>query len=221
MTFSTLNQILTGDVADAVEAGLKRRCADLDAEQAVYGIDSLDEIELHPHLEQSFREAGFGAHREQRYPGHRGKRSLTEGDRCDFVLTPAPGDRPLVMEESRGTLFDDPNAVPLDEAFWLEVKSVSQFTPDGPNANYSSQLLSTVQQDVTKLSQDQGILHAALLIVLFVREKLVAEHDLTIWQDKCIERGLPIGAPACRCFPIADRHGNSACMIAVYPVSHL
>jgi hypothetical protein len=222
VSFSAVHPISVADIADAIETGLKKCCAELDAEQAVYGLDSLDEIQLHPYLERSLREGGFGVYREQRYPAHRRQRALSAGDRCDFVLTPGPAPgRPLVMEESRGTLFDDPDAIALDEAFWLEVKVVSQFTPDGPNAGYSSQLLSTVRQDVTKLARDDGILHAALLIVLFVREQLVADHDLRIWQDKCLERGLPIGAPACRSIPIADRHGNAHCAIATYPVAHL
>ena len=212
--------ISIADIADAIEAGLKRKCEQLHAEQAVYGLDALDELQLHPVLEQSLRAGGFGAHREQRYPGDRHKRSLGEGERCDFVLTPAPG-RPLVQEESCGTLFDSPDAMALDEAFWLEDKIVSQFTPEGPNANYSSQLLSTVRQDVTKLSKHAGILRAGLLIVLFVREAVVADHDLDIWQDKCLTRGLPIGAPARRSFAITDRHGNATCATAVYPVAHI
>jgi len=207
------------DIADAIERGVRAACARLDREQAVYGLDIRDELALHPLLAESLRAAGLGVHREVRYPADRGKRKIAEGERCDFVLT-ADG-RPLVAEAARGTLFDDPNAVPLDEAFWLEAKVVSQFGMEGPNRNYASQLLSAVRHDVTKLSKEAGILHAGLLIVLFVREPLVAEHDLRIWQDRCLERGLPIGAPAQRCVPIRDRHGHAACTIAVYPVAHL
>jgi hypothetical protein len=212
-------RISVAEIADAIEAGLKQSCAQLDVEQAVYGLDSRDELELHPCIAQALQSAGFGVHREQRYPCDRRKRSLSEGERCDVVITSS--NRPLLQEESRGTLFDPPDAMPFDEAFWLEIKTVAQFTPDGPNANYSSQLLSTVRDDVTKLSKDHGILHAALLIILFVREQRIADHDLDIWQNKCLERGLPIGAPARRCIAITDRHGNAACAIAVYPVSHL
>jgi hypothetical protein len=135
------------------------------------------------------------------------------------VLT--PDNHALVSEAARGTLFDDPDALDLDEAFWLEVKIVSQFTREGPNRNYSGQLLSAVREDVTKLAKDPRILQAGLLIMLFVREPAVAEHDLRIWQDRCLERGLPIGSPAQRCIPIKDRHGHGCCSIAVYPVAHL
>jgi hypothetical protein len=209
-------------IADALEAGLKRHLEYLELEQAVYGLDVQDEIALHPIIATALREEGYGVYREQRYPADRlaSRLRLSTGERCDFVLT--PDGRALAAEESRGTLFDSlPGAVALDEAFWLEVKVVSQFTLEGPNANYSSQLLSCVRQDVTKLSKDTGILKAGLLIIMFVRDEVVAEHDLNIWQDRCLSRGLPIGAPSIRRIPITDRHGHGLCVTALYPVNHL
>ena len=191
----------------------------LDLEQSVTGLDALDEVALHAILADSLAEAGYGVHREQRYPADRARRRESEGERCDLVLTP---DRlPLREPDAKATLFDSPDAVELDDAFWLEVKVVAQFTPEGPNRNYSSQLLSTVHQDVMKLSRDRGILHAGILIVLFVRDTAVAEHDLGIWQDRCLQRGLPIGAPSMRMLPMTDRLGNGVCALALYPVNHL
>lgn len=148
-----------------------------------------------------------------------GRFRLSAIERCDFVLT--PDGRDLRRPEVAGTLFDSADAVNLDEAFWLEVKVVSQFNAEGPNANYSSQLLSCVRQDVTKLSKEPGILHAGLLIVMFVADERIADHDLRIWQDRCLERSLPIGAPSIRRLPITDRHGHGLCVLALYPVSHL
>jgi hypothetical protein len=207
------------DIADAVEQGFARRARELDEEHAVYGLDVLDELRLHPLIEASFRKAGYGVHREQRYPADRRKRILSEGERCDFVLT-AEG-RPLRNPEAAATLFDPSDATDLDEAYWLEVKTVSQFTPAGPNPQYASQLLSTVRRDVSKLSKDPDILHAGLLIVLFVEDERVAEHDLRIWHERCIARGLPVGAPAVRLLPITERLGHALCAIAVFPVQHL
>jgi hypothetical protein len=213
-------RISVADIADAIEAGLRDRCAQIDLEQAVYGLDALDELALHPIIAESLRtRGGFGVHREQRYPGDRLRRRFSEGERCDFVLT--ADHRELVKEDARGTLFDSPDALGLDEAFWLEAKIVSQFTCEGPNHNYSSQLLSTVRSDIVKLAKDPGILQAGLLIVLFVRDEAVASNDLDIWQNRCIARNLPIGAPARRTLPITDRQGNAQCAIAVYPVAHL
>ena len=90
------------------------------------------------------------------------------------------------IPEAAATLFRDDHAVSLEDAFWLEVKVVAQFTEEGANARYSSQLLSTVQDDIAKLSRDRGILHAGLLIVLFTANAEIADHDLGIWQDSFI-----------------------------------
>lgn len=207
------------DIVDAVIEGLRQRAAALDAEHAVRGIDALDEVSLHPIIAEGLTTAGYGVHREVRYPADRRKRKTSEGERCDFALT--PGHRPLRNPEAAATLFDSSDAVDLDDAFWLEVKVVAQFTPDGSNRQYASQLLSTVGQDVAKLSKDQGILHAGLLLILFVHRAEVAEHDLGIWQDRCIGRGLPIAAPSVRQMTISDRIGNGVCMAALYPVRHL
>lgn len=207
------------DIADAIETGLKRQCEQLDIEQAVYGLDALDEVAIHPSLAAALRAAGYGVYREQRYPADRTRRKASEGERCDFVLT--RDGLPLLQPDAAGTLFDPPDAVELSDAFWLEVKVVAQFTTDGPNRNYASQLMSSVRHDVTKLSKDPHILHAALLLIMFVRDERIANHDLRIWQDRCLERGLPIGAPSQRFITMTDRHGNGLCAIAVYPVNHL
>lgn len=207
------------DIADAVIEGLSAHEAALDKERAVRGIDALDELSLHPIIAQGLAAAGYGVHREVRYPADRVKRKISEGERCDFALT--PDNRPLRKPEAAATLFDPPNAVDLEDAYWLEVKVVAQFTTEGPNQQYASQLLSTVRQDVTKLSKDPGILHAGLLLILFVATDEIAEHDLGIWQDRCIARGLPIAAPSIRKLPINDRLGNCLCVTALYPVRHL
>jgi hypothetical protein len=207
------------DIADAVEQGLLRAADAFDAEQAVRGIDALEEAALQPRIAEALTEAGYGVHREIRYPADRRKRRESEGERCDLVLT--PDGRGLRQPGAKATLFEPSDAVELDEAFWLELKVVSQYTLEGANRSYASQLLSTVRSDVTKLSKDPGILHAGLLIVLFVAEERVAEHDLKIWQDRCLKRCLPIGAPSMRFLRITDRLGHRVCALALYPVSHL
>jgi hypothetical protein len=207
------------DIADALEAGLRRRMAQLDLEQSVKGLDALDEVSLHATLAEGLAEAGYGVYREQRYPADRERRRGSEGERCDLVLT--PDRRPLREPDAKATLFDRSDAVDPDEAFWLEVKLVTQFTEEGPNRNYTSQLLSSVRGDVTKLSKDADILHAGLLVVLFVHDAIVAEHDLGVWLDRGLQRGLPIGAPSVRMLAMTDRLGNGICAVAVYRVSHL
>jgi hypothetical protein len=207
------------DLADAIEAGLKQKLAQIDVEQAVYGLDTLDEVALHPVIAKTLEDAGYGVHREQRYPADRKHRRASEGERCDFVLT---ADRcPLKHPDAAATLFEPADSVDLCDAFWLEAKVIAQFTSEGANRNYASQLLATVRHDVTKLAKDDGILHAGLLIVMFVRDQVVAEHDLQIWENRCVRRGLPIGAPSRRYIPLNDRCGNGMCAISLYPVSHL
>ncbi len=207
------------DLADALAEGVRALSEALDREQAVRGFDLADEIDLHPALAESLVSAGFGAHRECRFPADRTKRKQSEGERCDLVVT--HDGRSLRAPDRAPTLFDPDDAMSLDDAFWMEVKTVSQFRESGPNPTYASQLLSTVRKDVTKLSKDAGILHAGLLLLLFVERDEVADHDLTVWQDRCLERGLPIGAPARRSIPLTDRHGHGVCALALYPVHGL
>jgi hypothetical protein len=204
------------DLADALIQGLGHFEANLAREQAVQGMDALDEVDLHPHLAAMLQRAGFGVVREVRYPAARAIRRKSEGRRCDLVLT--PDDRPLHDPDAAATLFDDPEAVQLDDAFWLEVKTVAQFNETGANATWASELLSSVRNDVAKLAADPALHHKGLLIVLHAASDEVIEHDLGVWQDRCLEKGLPIGAPWRRRMPLLDRLGNTVCAVALYPV---
>ena len=206
-------------IADAVEEGLRAEAARLDAEQAVRGIDALDELSLHPILARSLAAAGFGVHPEERFPADRVRLRRTEGERCDLVLTP-PGRGALAAPERAPTLFDPADPLPLEEAFWLEVKSVSQFALQGANAGYASALLAAVREDAAKLALDPGINHAGLLVVLCCADERVAAHDLDVAVARALESGLPLGSPHRRAFPIADRHGNGVCAIGLVPVKN-
>jgi hypothetical protein len=206
----------TSDIADAVEAGLLRCAREADLEQAVYGIDALDELGLHPLIEQAMSDGGFGVWREQRYPDDRRKTKRSEGQRCDIVLTPdgLPLRDPLI----KGTLFDDRPAADPGEAYWLEVKSVAQFETGGPFARYSAELLSPVVKDIKKIWSDGAIRHGGLLLILFTASQEVAEHDLAAWHTRCLDRGYPVGTPAVRGFEINERIGNGWCAVAVFGI---
>ncbi len=205
-------------IVDAVEAALRAEAARLDREQAVQGLDSLDELKLHPVVSGALRETGFGVAPEQRYPQRQTRRRASEGERCDLVLT--PDGRPLAVYKREPTLFEPPDAVPSTEAFWLEIKVVNQFTAEGANRSYSSDLLSGVRADVAKLSRDPGIARAGLLLVLFCRDETVARHDLSLWLERCLDLGLPVGSPAVAAFGITDRLGNGCCAVALFPIWH-
>jgi len=206
----------TSNIADAVEAGLLRCAKDADLEQAVYGIDALDELGLHPLIHEALRGHGYGVMPEQRYPDDRHKTKRSEGLRCDIVLTPdgLPLRDPLI----KGTLFDDQPAADPDAAYWLEVKSVAQFETSGPFPHYSAELLSPVVKDIKKVWSDGTIRHGGLLLILFTQTQETAEHDLAAWHTRCLDRGFPVGAPAVRGFAINDRIGNAWCAIAVFGV---
>ena len=203
-------------IADAVEAGLKRCAEEADIEQAVYGIDALDELGLHPLIHRALREGGFGVWPEQRYPDDRLKPRRSEGQRCDIVLTP---DRlPLRDPLIKGTLFDDQPAADPEAAYWLEVKTVAQHETSGPFARYTAELLSPVIKDINKIWSDGIIRHGGLLLVLFTETLEIAEHDLAAWHTRCLDRGQPVGPPAVRGFDINDRIGNAWCAIAVFGI---
>lgn len=206
----------TPDIADAVYAGLARRAAEEDAEHAVYGFDALDELGLHPVIQQALADEGFGVWPEQRYPGHTAKRRRSEGLRCDLVLTPQG--QALRSEAVRGTLFDDGRAVDPQGAYWLEVKTVAQHETGGPFKRYSAELLSPVAKDVKKIWSDGEIRHGGLLIVLFTEDQATAEHDLAAWHEQCLRKGFPVGPPAVRGLAITDRIGNQWCAVAVFGV---
>ncbi len=116
------------DCAAAALAAEERRWL---VEQAARGLDSLDEVELHPVLAAGFAAAGWGVAREQPYPAEWKRRKArrktlpenTERQRCDLVLMPSPGQRlrdGLVMaravESDRaaaaGTLFQPLGPLP-------------------------------------------------------------------------------------------------------------
>lgn len=206
------------DIADAVTTGLRARAAQDDLEQAVYGFDSLAEVKLHPLVHAALREAGLGVFPEQRYPSDWINPKRSEGLRCDVVITDDAKGVALRDPRTRGTLFDTLDAVDPEDAYWLEIKTVSQYTTRGPFKGYSKELLSPVADDVKKLWADSLIFHSGLLLILFTETREVAEHDLLAWFDRCLKRGYPVASPSARGFEISNRIGNGWCEVAVFGV---
>lgn len=207
----------TEQLADAIADGLRARARADDLEQAVYGFDHLDELGLHPLIQQALRSAGHSIWPEQHYPGDWSKPRRSEGKRCDIVITPA-ADRPLREPLVKGTLFDTPAAVDPEDAYWLEIKTVAQFEASKPFPRFSTELLSTVTQDIKKLWIDPVICHAGLLLVLFTEDQATADHDLAAWHRRCLEKGYPVAPPAIRSLAITNRIGNGRCTAAVYSI---
>lgn len=207
------------DISDAVYEGLYKVAQEDDLAQEVYSIDAKDELELHPLIQNALLEVGYGVYPEQRYPSARKTKRKSSGKRCDIVLT--PDGRPLSEPDAEQTLFAPADAIPLEQCFWLEVKTVSMFTKEGPFARYAAELLSPVSKDVRKLATDPKIHHSALLLVLFTESKAIADHDLIAWQDRCLQKGLAVALPTTRGFKLNDRLGNGYATVAVFPIRRL
>lgn len=207
------------DIVESVAAGLRAAAEADDLEQAVYSIDALDELRLHPLIHQSLRDAGFGVYAELRYPSDRTSRRKSLGKRCDVVLTPDA--RALSEPDAEATLFAEPDAVVFEAAYWLEIKTVAQHTTEGPFERYGSELLATVSQDIRKLASDAGVFHAGLMLVLFTADQRTAEHDLNAWHQRCLDKGYPVALPTVRHLPLRDRLGNANASVALFPVRRL
>ena len=214
---------------------LRERDAALRAEQAVFGLDSLDEVGLHPILAEGYRGHGLGVYTERVYAGAVENRPIRrERERCDLVLTRDPSARlidPVAelveIDRASGTLFEsmaesmEPEGAVVEagEAYWLEVKAVAQVayvagTP-GPNASYASQLIGGPGADVVKLAREPTIEHGGAMVVLFAHDAETAEHDLGLMFHKLLDKGLPISVSVWETIEIEDRAGNGACAVAL------
>lgn len=199
---------------------LQARADEADLEQSPLGLDALDELSIQPLLRDAIVGCGYGVLAEQRYPTFRSRHRLSEGDRCDIVLTARPG---LVIGDRRTseTLFADLAAAPED-ALWLEVKVIHQHhVSDGAgraNPGYSGRFLRDVTADVRRLAGDSAIASAGLILILFTATREIADHDVQAWRERAISRGLPVRAPFQRRFDIADRIGNAVCSMYLFPI---
>lgn len=244
------------DIADAAAETIRSRERAFLDEQAVHGLDALQETALHPILASGLEAAGWGVLREQPYP-HEWKRKAARAgtgvvkprdrQRCDVVLTPAPGQRLHDEHDSlkrrraqelalRGSLFEalvaqdetssrDPGLVEPEDALWIEMKAVGQYGLSdgvlGPNSTYASELVRGPIGDVVKLACDERIMHGAVLLVLFAESERVARHDVAVLIHKCLDKSLPVTAPIIRPVEILDRLGNTVATVAVIGVRRL
>ena len=205
-------------------AALQQQAAADEAEQAVYGFDAWPELTYHPLLADAYAAAGWGAHRECRFPSDWQKRRKTHGERCDLVLT--RGGRPL---QEAGRNAEDPaplfiaadpslQPVPASSAFWLEVKLVAQFEVGGAFRRYAAELGQVVVKDLKKLRNDPLIRHAGLLLILQTANEARADRDLSLWLSKAESDGWPVDTVVPGGFPINDRIGNAWCSVTLVGV---
>ncbi len=227
-------------ILHALYEGLRLREDELSREQAVRGLDALDELAMHPLLAGSLAAAGWGVLREVPYPvtaglGSAGARPRhRERDRCDLVLTPETGmtltDPVAVLRERdkwQGSLFESQaqTAAPAvhtcapTDAFWLEVKVVGQFAfvhgVPVANGSYGSQLTAAFAGDLSKLAADAEVRFGAALLVLFTQDEATAKHDLPVAMHRVLDKGFSLRNPAIESFAITDRVGNGCCTLAL------
>lgn len=227
-------------ILHALAHGLRRTEDELAREQAVRGLDALDELAMHPLLADALKPTSWGVLREVPYPvtaglGTAGARPRhRERDRCDLVLTPAAGmslaDPVATLRERdkwQGSLFEQQAStlapannvcMPCD-AFWLEVKVVGQyaFVHGVPvaNASYGSQLTAAFAGDLSKLAADAEVRSGGALLVLFTQDEATARHDLPIAMHRVLDKGFSLRNPVIESFPITDRIGNACCTLAI------
>lgn len=222
------------ELAQFVADGLARAEQELSREQAVSGLDALDEVSLHGVLERILSESGFGLLREVPYPSLTPEQKRDpQRKRCDFVLTPERGQRIRDALANRRrktpepTLFaaadtEHSEADPTD-CYWIEVKCVGQFTcthdVPGPNTTYASELINAVRKDTAKLAGDALIARGVLLLLLFCETRAIAEHDLAVAANRTLDRGGSLGQVRLRCASIPDRIGNRLVTAATFEMN--
>lgn len=221
-------------IVEQIAEGLISAEVGLVEEQALRGLDMLDETEIHVHVADALSASGRGVLREVPYPTPphpRAARSLRE--RCDLVLTPRPGqhladavERAARLEHRSATLFasieggapQDDGVIEPSEAIWLELKTTGQFVcrdgVGGPNQSYSVEVVRGVAADLRKLASDAAIERSIALLILFASDETVARHDVDRAGHSMLDRGLPLGALEVVSLKIADRIGNRCCCVA-------
>ncbi len=201
-------------VADRLGEVMSRREADLRLEQAVYGLDARDELELHTLLADGMRQH-YEVAREVHYPSSVGKR-LTHRQRCDLVLSPKGC--PLKLDSAAPTLFDPASQCSASDALWLEVKVAYQFREGGArHGGYGAQWRHAVIDDLIKMEAEPQIKDAGLVLLVFNESADVLDKDLNLFETILAQREVLAGFRHVRSVPILERIGHRLCTVAVWP----
>jgi hypothetical protein len=201
-------------VADCLGKVIAAAEADLRLEQAVYGLDALDERKVQALLAARLIKWVEVA-REVHYPSSKGSR-LTHRKRCDLVLTPRG--RPLRLDSAAPTLFDPPVAADPAEGLWLEVKVAAQFREGNVrHRGYGPQWRQAVVRDLQKMAADPLVREAGLLLVVFNESREVLEKDLELFEDVLARQEVLAGFRQVRTVEITERIGHRLCSVALWP----
>jgi hypothetical protein len=201
-------------VADQLAGILQQAEADLRLDQAVYGLDAKEELELHTIFFNGLRQH-YEVAREVHYPSSVGAK-LSHRLRCDLVLSPAG--RPLRLDRNPPTLFDPPNPCDAKDALWLEIKMAYQYRTGGiRHSGYGSQWRLAVVEDLKKMETEPFIHEAALLLVVFNESVEILEKDLDLFETLLAQKEVLAGFRQVRTIPILDRIGHRLCTVALWP----
>ena len=201
-------------VADRIEQVLTAAEAEKRLEQAVYGIDSLDEKGIQSLLSSGLS-AWYEVAREVHYPSTAG-RKLTHRARCDLVLSPQG--RALKRDITPAGLFDPPDLCDPKDALWLEVKVAYQFREGNrPHGGYGSQWRNAVIDDLRKMEAEEPIREAGLLLIVFNESPVVLQKDLDLFETDLVLKEVGAGFRQVRSVKITERIGHHLCTAAVWP----
>ncbi|MCC6239111.1 MAG: hypothetical protein IT448_02255 [Phycisphaerales bacterium] len=201
-------------IADDLARALQTAEQDLQLQQAVYGLDALDERQMHALLAEQLA-SQYDIAREVHYPSSFGNK-LTHRLRCDLVLSPLG--QPLRLDSRLPTLFDPPNTCPAEKGLWLEVKCAHQFREGGVvHTGYGAQWRNGVVEDLRKMEAEPRILQAGMVLIIFTESPEILTHDLELFQTVLIKEEVLAGTHQVRQFPIWQRNEHRLCTIALWP----
>jgi hypothetical protein len=201
-------------VADRLHDAIASAEADLRLEQAVYGLDRMDERQLQTLLAERLAPY-YGVVREVHYPSSRGAK-LSHRARCDLVLSPKG--HPLRLDSALPSLFDPASMCEPAHALWLEVKVAYQFREGGArHMGYGPQWRQKVVDDLRKMEAEEQIHEAGLVLIVFNESQAVLEKDLQLFEDVLVRKEVLAGFRQVRSVPITERIGHNLCTVAVWP----
>ena len=201
-------------VTDHLAEAMQLAEDNLRLEQAVYGLDAMDEVSLHALLAGRLTRH-YEVAREVHYPSSAlAKRSHRL--RCDLVLTPK--NCPLRLDTVEPSLFDPARQSNPSDALWLEIKVAYQFREGGVrHTGYSPQWRSAVVEDLRKIEQDPLIHEAALVLIVFNESAEILEKDLDLLETVLAEKEVLAGFRQVRSISILERIGHRLCTVALWP----
>jgi hypothetical protein len=202
------------DLVDRLQRAILSAEGELRAEQAVRGLDVLDERAIQSLIAERLG-AFYSVAREVHYPSTVGKK-LSHRQRCDVVLTPLG--RALKLDREAPTLFDPPDLALPEEALWLEVKIAYQFREGGVrHGGYGGQWRNAVVEDLRKMEAEPQICEAALVLIVFNESAEILEKDLELFEVVLAQKEVLAGFRLVRSVEILERIGHRLCTIAVWP----